>query len=53
MIAAWISVGLILLVAIVALIVEHETKKRKQNIRLPRRTAWDRFRQYQDRQRTN
>jgi hypothetical protein len=47
--------AIVTLIAVVSSIVVHEErqKRRKPNIRLPRRTAWDRFRQYQDRQRTN
>jgi hypothetical protein len=46
MLAAWISMGLVLLVAIVSTISTHEARKRKQNIRLPRHVAWDRAAKY-------
>ena len=41
--AAWITFGLILLIAIVASVVDYEAKRPKHNVRLPRHTAWDRY----------
>jgi hypothetical protein len=46
---AWIMVGFILVVVIVALIVDHEARKpkpRKPNIRVPRETLWARTNRY-------
>lgn len=44
--AAWISVFLLVGLAIVCCIVEYETKKRKPNVRLPRHVSWDRAAKY-------
>lgn len=46
MLAAWCSVALILLIAIVSCISTHEARKPKKNIRLPRRVSWDRAAKY-------
>jgi hypothetical protein len=46
---AWIMVGFILTVVIVACIVDHEARqerRRKPNIRVPRETLWERTRKY-------
>lgn len=40
--ATWIGLGLVALIGIIAAVVEHETKKRKANVRLPRKVSWDR-----------
>jgi hypothetical protein len=48
MLAAWISTGLVLLVAIVSSISTHEAKKHKPNIRVPRETLWARTNRYHE-----
>jgi hypothetical protein len=48
---AWIMVGFILTIVIVALIVDHEARKpksRKPNIRVPRETLWGRTNRYHE-----
>lgn len=44
--AAWISVVALILVTLIVCVVEHETKKRKTNVRLPRHVSWDRAARY-------
>lgn len=48
MLAAWISTGLVLLVAIVSTISTHEGRKRKKNVRVPRETLWARTNRYHE-----
>jgi len=48
MLAAWASLALILLVAIVSCITSHEERKRKKNVRVPRETLWARTNRYHE-----
>lgn len=44
--AGMIVCGVFILIAIVCAVVDFEARKRKQNVRLPRRVSWDRASKY-------
>lgn len=46
MLAGLGACAVIMLVALVAVVVDSETKRRNHNVRLPRKTAWDRAAKY-------